>query len=230
MKENKLACLAAIIAVSISSSVVDAEIIILDQIGESPSSLAGSSSSSMFNPGTPEYGGVTMDNFAIDGSPFGDASSMRITSIEAVVAGLWDFVSWDLVDSWSVQIYSSVDAAKHTVIGDVYSQSFTEPSTLKLGYDNLYDDALASFNVDFVLDPGEYWLSVVMGNEYDLNGVVGIRHSQLGDGQSWLVSSPGGESAKVNASAYRIKGTVVPAPSAWVALALVGVVRRRRRG
>ena len=83
-----------------------ADIVILDQIGPSPAFLAGSSSGSQFNPASPAIGSVTIDNFTISG-----AAPVRLTGVEAVVAALINFNSYELVESWTVQIYSSPEAA-----------------------------------------------------------------------------------------------------------------------
>ncbi len=201
------------------------DIVILDQIGPSPAFLAGSSSGSQFNPANPALGSVTIDNFTISGP-----APVRLTGVEAVVAALINFNSYELVESWTVQIYSSPEAAVATEIGDVFSVSFAGPASLTSGYDGLFQSELASFDVDVVLSPGEYWLGVAMGNVSAVNGVVGIRHSFLGDGPAYLAVSSVSQIAEVAPAAYRITGTVVPGPSALCLLVLGAAAQRRRRG
>jgi hypothetical protein len=213
---------------TLGAAVHAGDIVILDQIGPSPAFLAGSSSGSQFNPANPALGSVTIDNFTISGP-----APMRLTGVEAVVAALINFNSYELVESWTVQIYSSPEAAVATEIGDVFSVTFAGPASLTSGYDALYQSELASFDVDVVLSPGDYWIGVAMGNVSAENGVVGIRHSLLGDGPAYLAVSSVSQIAPVAPAAYRITGVIVPAPPALAALLLLALRPaggRRSRG
>jgi hypothetical protein len=213
---------------ALGAAVHGGDVVILDQIGPSPAFLAGSSSGSQFNPASPALGSVTIDNFTISG-----AAPVRLTGVEAVVAALINFSSYELVESWTVQIYSSPEAAVATEIGDVFSVSFAGPATLTSGYDGLFQSELASFDVDVVLSPGDYWIGVAMGNVSAVNGVVGIRHSLLGDGPAYLAVSSVSQIAPVAPAAYRITGSVVPGPSALAAILLLALMpagARRSRG
>jgi hypothetical protein len=205
-----------------TAAVRGGEVVVLDQIGGSPGFLAGSASGSQFNPATPALGSVTIDDFTVAGAP------LHVTRVEAVVAALINFQSWELVDTWTVQIYSSPEAAVATEVGDVYSASFAGPASLTSGYSPLFQSELASFDVDVMLAPGQYWIGVAMGNVSAVNGVVGIRHSFLGNGPAYLAVSSVSQIAEVAPAAYRITGTIIPAPPALWAAAVLAARRRRR--
>ena len=89
---------------------------------------------------------------------------------------------------------------------------------------------LVAGGVNVVLDPGDYWITVALGNDSSVNGTAGIAGSSLGDGPAFF-SGPGlGEAfALGNPAAYRISGTVVPAPAGGLLLTLAFVARRSRR-
>src|SRR5204863_7789273 len=72
--------------------------VIFDQIGPSPAFLAGSASSSQFNPATPGSVFATVDNAPIPALG-GPSQPVHITRLEAVVTGLQNFVDFSLVQS-----------------------------------------------------------------------------------------------------------------------------------
>ena len=205
------------------------DIVFLDQIGGgvfNPTAL----SSSQFPPGRPESAITTVDNFTLQSPTFAGAP-LRITRIEAAVAGLQNFVSFELIDSWTIQIYSSLDASTQSLFGDLHSESFGFPDALTDGFSSFggMPVELATFDVDIVLDPGTYWLAVVMGNDFSLNGTSGLAGSAIGGGTAFF-SGPGlGDSFPLgNPAAYRIIGTVIPGPGAALFLMWIPVARRGR--
>ncbi len=213
---------------ALGSSTSAGDIVFLDQIGGgvfNPTAL----SSSQFSPGRPEGAITTVDDFTLQ-SPFAGAP-LRITRIEAAVAGLQKFVSFDLIDSWTIQIYSSLEASTQSLFGDIHSESLGFPDALTDGFSSFggMPIELATFDVDIVLDPGTYWLAVVMGNDFSLNGTSGIAGSAIGGGTAFF-SGPGiGDFfALGNPAAYRIIGTVIPGPGAALFLMWIPFARRRR--
>ncbi|MHC5022562.1 MAG: hypothetical protein ACYTGG_01445 [Planctomycetota bacterium] len=203
---------------------------VLDQIG-GPGDvwMAPASSSSQFPPGQPQSAFSTVDNFIVTGEP------VRITRIQAVVNGLQNFVGFDLIQSWNVQIYSSLDAATSDYFGDSFSQSFDTPDDLTSGFSSFggFASEIATFNVDVILEPGEYWLGVAMENDSAINGTVGIRHSIVGDGPALFAVPSQGDSFPLGfAAAYSVTGMEVPGPAAaslFGLAALLAPTRRRRR-
>jgi hypothetical protein len=229
MCSNRLIVLALANA-SMTAPALAASQVIFDQIGGSPAFLAGSSSSSQFDPATP--GGVfaTVDNFTVSPLAEGPASQVRLTRFQAIVTGLQNFASFDLVQSWNVQLFSSLAAAASSHIGDVYSATFSAPTLLTDGYSPLGE--LATFDIDAVVSPGEYWVALTMGNVGAENGTVGIRHSVLGDGPCYFaVPSQQSSFPLGNPAAYRMFGEAVPGPGASAALGVgLLLLGRRRRG
>jgi hypothetical protein len=226
MKPSPLSC--AVVALS-STTLAQAEIVVLDQIGDGPFDPQALSSS-QFPPGVPESAITTVDNFSLLESVHGGA--VRVTSIQATVAGLSEFMSFELVDSWTIQVYSSLEGSYESLTGDVYSASFDFPSTLTKGFAHFFGSPveLATFDVDFILPSGDYWMTVAMGNDFAENGVVGIAGSFFGDGPAWF-SGPGiGDAVPLGSPAgYRILGEAVPGPAGLWLLVPALVVRRRRR-
>jgi len=213
--------------VALWSPVATADFVLMDQIGDLDGTLASSASSSQFNPATPEHGSITVDNFMVEANDVAGAEGLRLTRLEAVVAQLAGNPSYNLVDSWTVQIYSSLEVAKTGVLGDVHSQSFKAPDSLIKVNDGFFDSALVSFAIDVELEFGEYWMPVAMGNSD--NGVVGIRHSLIGDGPSALIFTQAGNQEEVGASAYRIHATTIPGPASLALVLLCRTSRSSRR-
>lgn len=209
------------------------DVVLFDQIGDEPF-IATALSSSQFQPGSPEGAVTTVDNFTLDPGGFA-GTPLRITRIEATVAALQDVNGFGLIDSWTIQIYSSLDASTQSLEGDLYSASFGFPDNLTDGFSSFFGKPveLATFDVDVVLDPGEYWITVAMGNDSNLNGIVGIAGSSIGDGPAYF-SGPGlGDfTALGNPAGYRLIGAPVPGPGGTFVIgwAIAVCCRPRRRG
>lgn len=199
---------------------------VLDQIGSLGDSWMLGASSSQFSPGDPQGAFTTVDNFTI-------TEPTRITRVEGVIGGLQNFVSFDLIDSWTVQIYSSLSGASKDFFGDALSVSFDTPTSMTNGFSSFlgFPSEITSFDIDVVLQPGEYWLGIAMGNDGKTNGTIGVRASIVGDGPAFFAVPSQGSSFALSApAAYRIFGeTVVPAPGAVLLLIPLGLPSRRRR-
>ena len=113
-------CALGAFAVVLSSSPVAGDLL-FDQIGDEPFSPTAMSSS-QFGPKSPDSAITTVDNFSLFGTSDGDP--IRLTRIEAAVGGLTNFVGFELIDSWTVQIYSSLEASYTNLEGDIFSASF----------------------------------------------------------------------------------------------------------
>lgn len=210
----------------------DEPIVVLDQIGSSPAFLSGGASSSQFPPGSPQEVFATVDNFVIDETLSNHMGLMRITRIEAVVAGIQSKVNFDDVLSWNVQVHSSLSNAEKTFFGDVYGKSFPTPSAMTDGYATFQGRPaeIASFDVDFIVQPGEFWFTVAMENDGTKNGTIGILHSTIGDGPCYFAVPSLGDSFPLSGpAAYRVWGAPVPAPGALIVLAAAGCTTNRRR-
>lgn len=207
-------------------------IVLFDQIGPSPASLSGSASSSQFPPDNPQGVFATVDNFSIHSDSAARGGSTHITAVEAVVGGLQNFGSFDDVITWNVQIYSSLSAASSDYFGDVYGKSFDTPSAMTSGYATYSGRPaeIATFEVDFILQPGEYWMTVAMENDGALNGTAGILHSFIGDGPCYFAVPSQNASFPLSwPAAYRVIGEAVPAPGTLTLLGGLGYFFTRRR-
>ena len=124
-----------------------------------------------------------------------------------------------------------IEASTQSLFGDLHSESVSLPDALTDGFADFggMPVELASFDVDIVLDPGTYWLAVVLGNDSDINGTSGIAGSPIGSGNAFF-SGPGlGDSFPLGSpAAYRIMGTVVPAPGVAIVLVWIPIARRGR--
>ena len=202
-------------------------VVVMDQIGSNGDSwMAGSATSSQHPPDNPQGAFSTIDNFSVTGD------ALRLTQIEGVTAALQNFTSYDLVLSWTVNIYSSLEAAETDFFGDVFTQTFDTPDSMTDGFSFVFDgpSELISFGIDAVVDPGDYWVGITMENDSALNGTVGIRGSFVGDGGAWFAVPDQNSSFQVgNPAAYRVTGTAVPSPGAFLVLGLGGLLTRRRR-
>jgi hypothetical protein len=205
--------------------------VLFDQIGPAPFNPV-SLTSSQFPIGDPDSAFTTVDNVTLADPGTGSGDALRITSIEATVARLSGNGSFNFLQSWTVQIYSSLELSFMSLEGDVASLTFATPDSLTTGYASFFGDPveLAQFDVDIVVDPGQYWMTVAMENDGSENGTFGIAHSSLGDGSSWFSGPGAGASIPVsNAAGYRIFGEAVPGPGAAMLLAIAGVAGPRRR-
>lgn len=147
-----------------------------------------------------------------------------------------------LVTGWSVQIYSSKDAAIQSAgngfAGDVASLAISSDLVsidIENEWNQLYfSDPVGLVSLDLgelVLSAGQYWISVVVEKETPEFG-VGVFGSPIHDGpgeshSAFSVRDTGEVTEWNNNLAYRIHA--IPAPGAMALLGLAGVISRRRR-
>jgi hypothetical protein len=202
--------------------------VLIDQIGPlDGSAMAGNTYGSMrFLPDSPLTDDLAaVDNFTLD-------NSCTIDGVEFVLDGWYYFDDPNDIVQWEVNIYSDLTAATENLIGDVHA-SVSDPVFIDSWSGTGY---LLKLAIDVVLEPGEYFLSVIMSNPYPDNGWVGVATSDLGDDSAWLVSPDSNYSfspslATSDNLAYRVTGTPVPAPAtiALLAGAMVAGAGARRR-
>jgi hypothetical protein len=220
---------AAVAAMAVSAPAAGA--VLFDQIGPEPFGPA-SLTSSQFPIGDPDSAITTVDDIQLGVPDTTGGDMLHLTRIEATVARLSGNGSFAFMQSWRVEIYSSLEQSVLSLTGDVASLGFDAPDSLTTGYASFFGDPveLAGFDVDILIEPGEYYMTVAMENDGGENGTFGIAHSTLGDGSSWF-SGPGtGTTVQVsNAAGYRIFGEVVPGPGGLLMFVVAGLVGRRRR-
>ncbi|MDG1838158.1 MAG: hypothetical protein P8I91_05085 [Phycisphaerales bacterium] len=201
--------------------------VLLDQIGPMDgSALAGNTYGSMHflpdSPKTDDLGAV--DNFTLD-------QANVLDSVEFVLDGWYYFDDPNDIVQYEINIYSGIQAVAENLIGDLYT-SISEPVFIDSWTGPGY---LLRLAIDVELEPGEYFLSVIMSNPYPDNGWVGVATSELGDDSAWAVS-PNGDYvfspflATSDNLAYRVTGRAnVPAPASITLLIGVFCFTTRRR-
>ena len=222
----------AMVVTSAHAGGADEPFVVLDQIGSSPGFLSGGGSSSQFPPDDPNSMFATIDNVPVGESLSIHAGLVRITKVEFVVAGIESVLDFSQIISWYVQVHSTLSNATKTPFGDIFGQSFESPSALTSGYATYQGRPaeIASFDVDFVVQPGEFWLTLVMENDFDVNGRAGILHSTIGDGPAFFAVPSLGDSFPLSGpAAMRVIGTNVPGPGGLTVLLVMGLFGTRRR-
>lgn len=216
-----------------------AQTAVFDQIGDGSS--FGTGFASQYFPDFAAFDTASLDDFTITGGVG------QLTSVEAVVVGFTGFTSFANVQSWSIEVYSSVASAGANLTGDVLAFTIAASS----GYVTVTDLALGRFRVsldvssfNLSLADGNYWLAVLPTMPFNPGGQLGVVGSGINDGPSVTPNAhqanPGGGfgfgatqlildgGSPVNL-AYRINA--VPAPAALALLGLAGLAgSRRRRG
>ena len=154
-----------------------------DQIGASDgSSLDGNiTASQIFEAANTAYDVATIDDFTFD-------AQTTVTSIETVISGWNGYVGLDGVTNFTINVYSSPEAAGADLVGDVYSIDIVEATLLEWSGDG----DLVSFEINLVLPAGTYYFAVVPWNEFGTNGQTGIAGSTLGDGLFYQANPNGG--------------------------------------
>ena len=201
--------------------------VLFDQIGNSDgSSLAGDIyGSQSFIPESNLTAPIeAVDNFTLN-------TDSQIDAIEFVLDGWNGFDGPDGVVSWTVNIYSDLQAAASNLIGDVLSRTVVpevNPTWQGAGW-------LMNLPLDDVLESGDYLVGVLMANPYPDHGWAGVATSMIGDQSAWQIS-PDGEDIYVfvpyiqttDNLAYRVLGSSIPAPASVFGLIPLLLGRRRR--
>ena len=240
-----MALFGLVLTMVIPSSPALGGIVIMDQIGPDSTFTDGqiSYASQDFEPAYDEYDIGALDDFQVD------SATLNLTQLEAVVGGWGVITNWDLVTGWRVEIYDSVAAAGTSLTGNMASDLFTpvEVSLASFGTDILGGETfLATVPLDITLPgAGQYWVSLIPQNDFELNGQTGIIESAFtgipsnlnahqanpnlgfGAGPSWPISHP--DLGIPVDLAYRLEA--IPEASTYLLFGLgtVGLLVWRRR-
>lgn len=230
-----LLSLAALPLASLAQAVV-----FMDQIGNDPADLPGNVfTSQRFQPGSQAFDIASIDDFTV-------VSPQTVRSVQAFVAGFGQAFSFANVQSWSVELYSSAQAAAGNLVGDIGHMELTSGFLLDLSYaPDVPHSALLSLPIEIQLPAaGTYFVGVIAM----LDSTVG----QVGVASSDFLSSPSGLNNALRANpgggfgqgplfaasidgfgvnlAYRVSSTPVPEPATVLGIvAGIGCLLRRRR-
>jgi hypothetical protein len=200
--------------------------VIIDQLGNFDTGFA----SQRFEASFTQFDVGVLDDFSL-------AGATTITSVSAGILGYNGLSNFGNIQSYSVEIYSSLAAAGANLIGDA-GHAVIAPGSVTLtnpGY-SYQPSALVVIPVSISLAAGNYWLAVIPRVDFNGNGQSGI--GGYGEGNATQANPNGGFGQGTTFStgrvaAYRIDGTgAVPEPASWmlmvVGFGLAGASMRRR--
>jgi len=155
------------------------------------------------------YDVVVADNFTGDGS--------AIDGVEMVMGGWNGFVDPSSVAGYTVNLYSSPDAAGATLIGDVGS-NYVDAADATVNADWMGANFLIGMSAGVTSAVGDQLFGIVPSNDFGTGGQTGCADSNLGDAISAIQANPGGgfgfgawQEAGAEA-AYRIGDFQLPDP------------------
>ena len=207
---------------------------LLDQLGPDPNSIAGRGvwASQRFETSFAQYDIGVLDDFVVP------PPGAQLATVEAVL-GFWggtgNFVN---IQSYAVEVYSSVAAAARNLRGDVASfETATYANLVQPWGAGGYRQGKVTLDVapgQMVLQPGRYWLAVIPRMVFSPQGQCGVSGSWLGDLNA-AQANPGGAFGFPNGyqyitppenAAFRI--SAVPEPGALALLVLAALLLGRR--
>lgn len=200
--------------------------VVMDNIGAMDGSnmTGGISASQLFEASFAQYSIAAIDDFSL-------GATTALNSVSFVIGGWNGYGGSGGILGYSVNVYSSIDAAGSNLAGDVLSMNFDSASG-DLGWGG--GGEYMTIDLGGVsLGAGDYLISVIANNEFMVNGQTGIYTSFTG-GDNGYQANPGGGfgfgpyQATGSNYAYAIDGTI-PAPGALALLAIGGLAVRRRR-
>ena len=182
-----------------------------DNIGGDASSLLGGLFADQIFPDDPTFDIVALDDFTVGGGGF------IATCMDVSAAGFngFEIEDWNLVESWSVEIYSSPQAAAANLTGDVASLVVPAPLVEPFGDNDLLRfDLTGGPGPAIQLAPGTYWVGVIPTMP-GINGQIGIAPTSIGNSDAWQANPNGGFGFPDNLQqiaggvnlAYRLVGT-----------------------
>ncbi len=130
------------------------------------------------------YDIVSADNFTSD-------TVSAISSIEFILDGWNGFTDPAYITGYSANLYTSIDAAGSSLIGDIDSYTIDSADAF---ISPLWeaDGFLINCPVYLLSSIGNQFIGVLPINEFGINGQVGIRPSLLGDEVPAIQGNPGG--------------------------------------
>lgn len=223
---NKTVALAVASALGLSAFALGD--VLMDQIGAyDGSNLDGSiGASQIFEESFAGYNIAAIDDFTL-------AEASNIDSVSFVMNGWNGYAGSAGVIEYTVNIYSSIDAAGASLTGDVFSA--TGSASADGGWTGS-GELMSMLTDGLTLDAGTYLLSVTPRNDFSGNGQTGIMASDIGNANGYQANPNGGFGFGAYQQtgknyAYGMNGSVVPAPGALALLGLAGLAgTRRRRG
>ncbi len=159
--------------------------VLLDQIGPDDGSGLGANimASQIFEAAYAQYSVVVADDMTL-------TSIQEITGVEAVVGGWNGWVDPSGITAYSVNLYSSNDAAGADLMGDIAHQMVdaadAEISGTWAGANYLINVPVAMYSA-----AGTQLVGIAPANEFATSGQCGIAQSLLGDGNC-IQANPGG--------------------------------------
>lgn len=204
---------------------------ILDHIGDMDgSAMDGSISGTQDFDAYADYDIVAMESFTID-------TAMNLSSASMVLGGWNGYAGPGGITSYTVSIFSSLDAAGTSIYGDIAAISLANDFAPGVTYDADWagQGDLVHFDMSGVsLDAGTYWIGITPANGFAANGQTGVLTSTIGNGGGAQANPAGafgfGPYQMTGANyAYRLEGSAIPAPGAIALLGLAGIASRRRR-
>jgi hypothetical protein len=204
--------------------------VLWDQIGATGSDLPATGPEGFYRYGSqvfsgqPQYDVIALDDFTL-------AGESRIERLEAVIQGYGNWSGTGNIQGFVARVFASPQAAAGGFGNAVATLQLSSPTS----YSAFGTGLLCGFDVDFSLGAGQWWIglqAIMPGSA----GQVGVVISNIGGAPQAVQANPGGGfnvpgnliARPVNL-AYRVSGTAVPGPGAWVLTLGATAMRRRRR-
>ena len=204
--------------------------VLWDQIGATGSDLPATGPEGFYRYGSqvfsgqPQYDVIALDDFTL-------AGESRIDRLEAVIQGYGSWGGTGNIQGFVARVFASPQQAA----GGWGNAVATVQLGVPVSYASFGTGLLCGFDLDLTLGAGRWWIglqAILPGS----SGQVGVVISNLGGAAQAFQANPGGGfgvpgnliERPVNL-AYRVSGTAVPGPAAWVTALGAAAMRRRRR-
>ncbi len=194
---------------------------VFDNIGPDAGSLVAGAFACQRFPDLKDSDIVALDDFTVGGGGF--IPTCMDVSARFFTAGNTD---WNLVESWSVEFYSSPEAAGANLTGDVASLILPAPLVEPFGDDDILRfDLTGGPGPAIELAPGTYWVGVIPTMPFGggAPGQIGLAPTSIGNDNAYH-ANPGGFfgfpdgfqqiAGGVNL-AYRVVGTELKGGCPW---------------